>query len=112
MYVHRDDHDRVGAHDHDRDRLLYVSGRCSKGVRERPNHLHQVEAGVNLGLDHYFGYHRVYVHRDDHDRVGAHGHGHARRGGHCRVDVRDHLLNLNPSDAMCVSMDPTCNAIL
>ena len=103
-----------------------MSGRCSKGVHGRPNHLHQVEAGVSLG--HYFGYHRVYVRRDDHgredargcdyvhqgdhDRVGAHGHGHARRGGHCRVDVRDHLQNPNPSDAMCVSMDPTCNAIL
>ena len=91
-----------------------MSGRCSKGVRERPNHLHQVEAGVRLCLNQYHrGYvHRVYVRRDDHDRVGAHGHDRDRPGGHCRVDVRDHLLNLNPSDAVYVSMDPICNAIL
>ena len=103
----------MDAHGHDRVCLLSVSGRC-KGVRGKPNHLHQVEVGVHLSLDHDPRYHRVYVRQGDHDRVGAHGRGHDRRDGHCHVDVRDHplYLNLNPNDVVNVSMDPICNVVL
>ena len=112
MYVHLGDHDRVDVHGHDRVCLLCVSDRC-KGVHERTNHLHQVEVGVRLDLDYDHRYHCVYVRRGDHDRVDAHGHGHDRRGGRCHVDARDHhlYLNLNPNDAVNVSMDPTRNAV-